>query len=98
MTPDPVPFPFESLPLSSATLVQRLSTSGQTETIRTLTAINSGFNDDGETTVDDLPDFLSVYSKAAPRYDLDGDGIIGFGDFLRCAEALTESPRSQAPA
>ena len=96
--PNPVPFPFESLRLTSATLVQRLSTSGQAETIRTLTAINSGFNDDGETTVDDRPDFLSVYSKAAPRYDLDGDGIIGFGDFLRFAEALTESPRSQAPA
>lgn len=86
--PGPIPFPFDPLPLPSATVVQRLSTSGQAETIRTLTAINSDFNDDGETTIDDLPDFVSVYGKAAPRYDLDGDGVIGFGDFLRFAAAL----------
>lgn len=94
VTPDPgpIPFPFEPLPLPSATVVQRLPTSGPAETIRTLTAVNADFNDDGETTEADLPDFLSVYGKAAPRFDLDGDGIIGFGDFLRFAEAVRSSP------
>jgi Ca2+-binding EF-hand superfamily protein len=53
--------------------------------------IISDFNDDGETTIDDLPDFLSVFGKAAPRYDLDGDGTIGFGDFLKFAEALNST-------
>jgi len=87
----PGPFPFDPLPLPSATLVQHFQTSGPAETVRTLTAINSDFNDDGETTVDDLPDFLSVFGKSAPRYDLDGDSIIGFGDFLRFAEAVNSS-------
>jgi hypothetical protein len=86
--PGPIPFPFDPLPLPSATIVQRLTTSGPAETIRTLTAINSDFNDDGETTQDDLPDFISVFGKSAPRYDLDGDGVIGFGDFLRFVEAV----------
>jgi hypothetical protein len=81
VTPDPLPLP-------SASIVQRLPTSGPAETIRILTAINSDFNDDGETTIDDLPDFLSVFGKAAPRYDLDGDGTIGFGDFPRFVEAI----------
>ena len=86
--PGPIPFPFEPLPLPSATVIQRLSTSGPAQTIRTLTAINSDFNDDGETTADDLPDFIAVFGKAAPRYDLDGDGVIGFGDFLRFVAAI----------
>ena len=89
--PGPIPFPFDPLPLPSATLVQRFLTSGPAETIRTLTAINSDFNDDGETTLDDLPDFISVFGKAAPRYDLDGDGTIGFGDFLRFADAINSA-------
>ena len=38
--------------------------------------------------MDDLPDFIAVFGKDAPRFDLDGDGIIGFGDFLRFAEAI----------
>jgi len=86
--PGPIPFPFVPLALPSATVVQRLTTSGPAETVRTLTAVNSDFNDDGSATADDLPEFVPVFGKQAPRYDLDGDGVIGFGDFLRFAEAI----------
>ncbi len=89
--PGPIPLLCVPLALPSATVVQRLTTSGPAETVRTLTAVNSDFNDDGSTTADDLPEFVSVFGKQAPRYDLDGDGVIGFGDFLRFAEAIANA-------
>ncbi len=88
--PGPIPLPFEPPFLPSASVVQRLNTSGPPETVQTLTAITSDFNDDGATTIDDLPDFANAFGKASPRFDLDNDGMIGFGDLLIFARAIGE--------
>jgi Ca2+-binding EF-hand superfamily protein len=42
------------------------------------------------TTVDDLPDFANAFGKSSPRFDLDNDGVIGFGDLLIFARTVGE--------
>lgn len=58
--------------------------------MRVLTAITSDFNNDGVTTLDDLPELANAFGKASPRFDLDNDGVIGFGDLLIFARTIGE--------